>query len=121
MKKDSAPRGATNARSDHNKKNTPGLIHRRAELAMSEITAPSKRRLLRFLIENPGQRTDFISRETCIGYVPARVFELNQLLPRFGLQIRCEQPKSPLRNRYGDRTNVHCWRIVLCESGAIGG
>jgi predicted component of type VI protein secretion system len=114
--KKSAPQSATSLSNDHTQKPTtlPALIRHRLDHALAEVTAPSKRRLLKFVLQNPAVRTDEIARECAIGYPPARIRELNhEVLNRFGLALKCSTPQSNLHNRFGTRTRVQCWRLEL--------
>jgi hypothetical protein len=93
---------------------TQSEIRARVDRALKEITAPSKRRILQFLLQKPKARTDEIARECAVGYPPARIHELNhEVLWRFGIELKCSPPKTMVRNRFGAHCNVQCWRIEI--------
>jgi len=90
------------------------IIEDHLQLALASITGPQYRRLLQYIYENPDQYTHIIGRECAVGYPPARLWELNnELLPPFGLFIRCHAPEQWLTNRWGEVSHVHQWRLEL--------
>jgi hypothetical protein len=92
----------------------PDAIEARLELALSAITGKQYRRLLQYIFDNPDQYTHVIGRECAVGYPPARLWELNnELLPPFGLFIRCHAPEQWLTNRWGETSHVHQWRLEM--------
>lgn len=77
---------------------------------------PSLKRLLIYLIDNPGSRSDAVARDCAIGNVsdawtpPRR----QQILKRMGLNIRCEV--LPSCNRFGAPTTIgHLFLMVDAE------
>jgi hypothetical protein len=91
----------------------PGEIRARVESILDEVTAPSKRRLLRYLVEYPGARTDEIARECAVMYPPCRFHELADVMRKHGLQLRGSVPNPPMINRFGKVTQIYCWHIEL--------
>jgi len=82
-------------------------------VACSENTPPSLKRLVVYLLDNPGARSDAISRDCAIGNVsdcwttPSRQLALKRL----GVAIRCEV--LPSCNRFGAPTKIgHLFLVV---------
>lgn len=95
----------------------PSTVEARLELALKEVTAPQKQRLLRYIIDHPGEYTHTIAAACAVGYISARLWELNrEVLPRFGLYARCYAPEKWLQNRWGETSHVHQWRLELLPS-----
>lgn len=79
-----------------------------------ESLSSQKDRLLRYIAENPDSWTHHIAAQCAVGYPPNRLGELNkEVLWRYGLFLHCHAPEKWLTNRYGDKSMVHQWRLVL--------
>jgi len=82
------------------------LVFRREQIS------PQKRRLLRYIAEHPDAWTHEIAGACAVSYPPNRLGELNaDVLWRYGLWLHCHAPAQWLINRFGDRSNVHQWRL----------
>lgn len=102
-----------------NSKTLPNSVAERVEnvLRYADLS-PQKRRLLEFINAKPDSFTHEIGQRCAVGYPPARLWELNNwILPDYGLHLHCHAPKEWLKNRYGDVSLVHQWRLVMVPVG----
>lgn len=113
MKNQIAPK--SDPQSNHMQSNKLSIeIEGRLQLALRSISGTQYRRLLCYIHENPDAFTHRIASDCAVGYPPNRLGELNnRYLPMFGLFIRCHPPESWLKNRWGDTSHVHQWRLEL--------
>lgn len=97
-----------------NIKNLPESIEGRVELVLNTKLSPQKCRLVGYLSEHPDSWTMELAKECAVGWPPARFWELNrEALPRFGLHALCYLPKVKMKNRHGDTSLEHKWRLIL--------
>lgn len=96
----------------------PRTIQGRLDLALKEVTAPQKIRLLKYIAANPDKFTHQIAAACAVGFPPNRLGELNrEVLHKYGLYLHCHQPKEWLKNRWGDVSRVHQWRLTMLPVG----
>ena len=99
-------------------RNLPNSLEERYALALKQVSAPQKVRLLKFIYENPDRYTHDIAAQCAVGYPPCRLWELNrEVLFGLGLQLRCHKPKKLLTNRFGQESLVHKWRLEKLPEG----
>ena len=92
----------------------PDSIEERLALALHEVSSPQKVRLLTYIHSNPNKFTHQIASSCAVGFPPNRLSELNkEVLPRYGLYMRCVKPEKWLKNRHGDTSFVHQWRLEI--------
>ena len=95
----------------------PTTLEARLALALDAITAPQKRRILKHVHFNPNIFTHEIAQACAVGFPPNRIGELNkEILPRYGLYLRCCKPEQWLVNRHGETSYVHQWRLETTEN-----
>lgn len=82
--------------------------------ALVRQKVPSKRahRVLDYLLVNDVALTPEISRDCAVGNVSDAACLLRPVLYPLGWTIAANLPDPPLRNRYGEITRVHEWRLV---------
>ncbi len=98
-------------------RNLPDSLEERAHLAIKAGLPPQKERLAQYLLAHPGAYTHELAANCAVGYPPNRIMELNrEILPDYGLHIECLPPAKGVTNRFGQRTNVHRWKIVKLPS-----
>ncbi len=101
-------------------KSLPNTLEERVELALKVITAPQKRRLLCYILVNPNAFTHEIAKACAVGYPPNRLMELNrEVLPAYGLHVYCHRPKEWLKNRWGETSQVHQWKLILVSGKEV--
>ncbi len=114
MKKETATQKSS--RQEEMQRQYNKIIQDRLARALPRITAPQQYRLLQYIHEHPDCFTHEIAMNCGIGFPPARAWELNhEVLPHYGLFLHCHKPPKWLKNRYGEDTHVHQWRLVLRE------
>lgn len=92
----------------------PKTIAARVALALKIETGPQRQRILRYALNHPGCYTMQISQNCAVGFPPNRIEELNKgVLARFGLHLLCYKPEVWLKNRYGEDSHTHQWRLVM--------
>jgi len=97
----------------------PDTVEERVDILLTANLAPQQERLMRYLLKHPKAYTHELARNCAVGYPPNRLGELNKLvLPRYGLQLVCTPPPKELLNRFGQKTFVHQWKIVLLPTPA---
>ena len=96
----------------------PTSLEGRYALALKQVSAPQKVRLLTFIYENPDRYTHDIAAQCAVGYPPCRLWEMNrEVLFSLGLQFKCHKPKKLLVNRFGQESLVHRWRLEKLPVG----
>ena len=95
-------------------RNLPDSLEERVDLVLRGELSPQKERIVRFVCDNPLAYTHRIAGVCAVSFPPNRIGELNrEILPDFGLHIECLPPPKGLTNRFGQRTQVHRWKLVM--------
>ena len=93
---------------DHTRLSLQGKV----DAALAEISGRQCRRLVRFLATRDGVLTGTLASATAIGNVSDCAARARPHLRRFGLEIQCERPARPVRNRFGEVSQQQIWRLV---------
>lgn len=81
--------------------------------ACSEIRSRGARRLINFLATNiGGALTHEVARACAISNISDTAAKARPALERRGFTIVARPPCRPVVNRFGERTQVHEWKIV---------
>ncbi|MAC35125.1 MAG: hypothetical protein CME38_16215 [Haliea sp.] len=86
-------------------------------VAAAEAHTRSKaaRRVMRFLLTNPGAMTHEVARACAISNVSCAAGYARPALRYQGFDIVAELPDRPVVNRFGERSQVHEWWIRPLE------
>lgn len=91
----------------------PTVNERLSMLYRRRRISPHKRRLLGYLVSNPGALTHEIASQARVSYPPSPIAQLNRDLPSVGLHIKRIRPDN-------NRAATCRWRLEKCDqcSGA---
>ena len=85
-----------------------------AKLLKEKTLSHQKRRILKFLIENPNCYTHEIREACSSGHPTLRMRELEEeILFERGLRISGKAAPKSYRNKFGEHSSVHSWTIEL--------
>ncbi|QIB66978.1 hypothetical protein [Kineobactrum salinum] len=77
-----------------------------------ETVSPAAHRLLDYLLTNEAALTHEIARDCAIGNISAAANLVRPALQRHGLAIVADLPKPQIKNRFGELSMSHEWRLV---------
>ena len=83
---------------------------------LSRLNGYAAYRMVDYLINNQGARTDAISRDVAIRNPPDVVMKARPQLNRLGLDITCEMMAT--QNRYGKATVIGTWWLRVVDHAA---
>lgn len=86
-------------------------IRRLVEAAKRETRSRQAKRLVDYLLENPGAYTGQICQATAIGNISAAANYMRPALQKRGLTIIAEMPSQKIPNRFGEPSMSHQWRL----------
>jgi hypothetical protein len=76
-------------------------------------TSKQQRRLIRYLLNHQGATTIEVNRGCAIGNISDVACKANAMLHRVGLYICCENPPTPIPNRFAESSQMFLWSIVV--------
>lgn len=89
------------------------IYRERTEKALREISAPQPRRLVGFLSTRQSALTHEIARECGIGNISHAACGARIALEKQGITIVATLPKPQIKNRYGEISQIHEWRLQV--------
>ncbi|MFV8816668.1 hypothetical protein ACNKU3_02915 [Haliea sp. E17] len=90
----------------------PQDISELAYEALRETKSKQAHRLVEYLLVNPCAFTHEIARDCAIGNLSSAASYVRPALQKRGLSIVASLPKHRVRNRFGEPSQVHEWRLV---------
>jgi len=75
-------------------------------------------RLVSYLANKPKSPTVFVNSDCAIGNISDIARSANPTLYKHGLFISCEKPPEPLRNRFGEPSQMYLWSIFELQPAA---
>ena len=91
-----------------------------AQISIADAVAAAKRetgsaqahRLIDYLLTNDAPLTHEIARDCAISNISCAASQLRPALQRHGLTIVASLPKPRIKNRFGEQSQSHEWRLV---------
>lgn len=81
------------------------------DAAISEMASRQCRRFVAFLGNREGVASGELASATATANLSDCAARARPYLERHGLTIVCERPPRPLKNRFGEDSHQHIWRI----------
>jgi hypothetical protein len=81
------------------------------DAAKRETKSKLARRLVEYLAQNGPTSTPQLARECSIGNLSDTASKIRPALERRGWTITATLPRRPIRNRFGEPTQAHIWRL----------
>lgn len=86
------------------------LVTRLAK-AKGRTRSKGARRMVDYLFIHGRASTAELARETGVGNLSDTANKIRPALLAVGLKLVAERPERPIRNRYGENSEQHIWRI----------
>lgn len=80
-------------------------------------TSKQARRMTRYLLQNPRAITVDVARNAGVINLSDCASHANKTLHRVGLQLACESPVRPLKNRFGEDSSMVHWSVFVLPEG----
>lgn len=109
MKNKKGQHMASPKQNNQDKYNAP--LETRIAQALTKLTG-RPRRLVSFLAAHDTRSTAVIANICAIGNVSDAAIHANLVIWNYGLEIENFPPEKPFINRFGQRTQMHLWRLV---------
>lgn len=84
-----------------------------AKLLEEQPVNRQQRRILLFLLDNPGSFTHEIRQACSSGHPTLRMREMANLLLAYNLRITGKAAPKSYRNKFNEHSSVHFWTIEL--------
>ena len=91
---------------------TQSDIQSAVEAAKGETKSRQAHRLADYLVVNDSALTGDIARDCAIGNISAAANFIRPALQKHGYTIIANMPDRPIRNRFGEPSMSHEWRLV---------
>lgn len=78
--------------------------------------ATQSQRLLSFLATNPKSSTVKVNAACSIGNISHVARKLNKILFKHHLFIACQKPPKPLKNKFGENSQMFEWSLYRLEN-----
>ena len=87
-------------------------LYSAVEAAKCETKSRQAHRLTDYLLVNDSALTGDIARDCAIGNISAAANQIRPALLKRGYTIIANMPEQQIRNRFGDPSMSHEWRLV---------
>jgi hypothetical protein len=89
------------------------LFYTKVQAAIKETGGTQPRRLAEYLLINHCALTGEIARDCSIGNISDAASKIRPALERRGITITARLPKQLSRNRFGEVSQAHEWRLQV--------
>lgn len=87
-----------------------------AILKQIHANATQEQRLLTYLADNPKSPTVNVNAACSIGNISHVAGKLNKILFKHDLFIACERPPTPIKNKFGENSQMFEWSLYRLEN-----